>query len=715
MAFRPQKPSLLQIASGPLKGTAFECLEIEVQEQLSEPFTIVLKGQLLGKTLHFKELMGKPMGFVLALGREKRFFHGCLDSIEQLQVPLFPKTEPVFYRLVLSPLFALLRHTQDCRIFQEQSPLDIIKTLLRENNVLFKDRTTQCGKQQREFCVQYNESHFHFVSRLMEEYGISYYFTMTDSEHCLVLTDDVDGYQALRPSSYDYEPTRGEEPKLNRIIALHQSQRVVPQGVGLGDFFFETPDKKLYANRKGTHHAVPGQVYHYPGKYSNFNEGEALVKLRLQAEEFIETLLKGETSISGMSAGAKFQVKHHPDDALNKGYVAFRVVHRLTLHGQEKGASYFHAYTNEVTVFPDNIPHRPLQTTPKPRIYGTQTAVVTGKAGEEIWTEVYGRVKVKFHWDIRSKADETSSCWVRVSYPLASQGWGFLSTPRVGQEVVISYLDGDPDQPLVVGCVYNGTHKPPYLPNEPTKSTFKSNSSKGGEGFNELRFEDKKDAEEVYLHAQKHAVFVIEDSETKDIQTGSSTTTIHRGDRAVVLKGDDKPTQGKGDDSLTLVKGSRHVELQAKGSGKGNLSTTLHRGDVALLIKHGDQTTTLEAGNHELTLKKGNRTVRVHGDDHVTVTSGNVSIDVKGGDILVHTSGHETHKVGRNMKLSIGGNLDIQATGKIHMDAKMGIKLVGNAGGVNISGLTVGIQGTTTVNINAKALVGIKGAFVNIN
>jgi type VI secretion system secreted protein VgrG len=710
-----QKPTELQVASGPLKGTAFECLELEVEEQLSEPFVIVLKGRMLGKGLHFKELIGKPMGFVLTLGQEKRFFHGCLASIEQLQVPLFPKTEPVCYRLVLSPLFALLRHTQDCRIFQEMSPLDIIKKVLKENNVLLKDHTTQCGKQQRAFCVQYNESHFHFVSRLMEEYGVSYYFTMTGSEHCLVLTDDVDGYHALKPSSYAYEPMRGEHPKLNRIIALNQGQHVVPQGVGLGDFCFETPDKKLYTNQKGTHRAVPGQVYHYPGKYSVFNEGEALVKLRLQAEEFMGTLLKGETSISGLSAGAKFQVKDHPDAALNKGYIAFRVAHRLTLHAQENGAFPFHTYTNEVTVFPVNTPHRPLQTTPKPRIYGTQTAVVTGKAGEEIWTEAYGRIKVKFHWDIRNKADEHSSCWVRVSYPWASQGWGFLSTPRVGQEVVVSYLEGDPDQPLVVGCVYNGTHKPPYLPNEPTKSTFKSNSSKGGEGFNELRFEDKKDAEEVYLHAQKQATFVIEDSQTTDIQTGSATTTIHRGDRTVVLKGEDKPTQGKGDDTLTLVKGSRRVELQAKGSPKGNLSTTLHRGDLTLLIKQGDQAITLEAGNQALTLKKGNRTVQVHGDDHVTVTSGNVSIDVKGGDIFVNTSGNETHKVARNMKLSIGGNLDIQVTGKIQMDAKMGINLFGNAGGVKVSGLTVGIQGTTTVNISAQALVGIKGALVNIN
>lgn len=703
------------MASGPLANSDFECLEFEATEHLTQPFTITVLGRTLKKNLKFKDLLGKPMGFSVDHGGKKRFFHGCLESIEHTHLPLFPKSDHTYYRLTLVPKFGLLRYTSDCRIFQQQSPLDIIKSLLKEHDVHLKDHTTKGGKEKRDFCVQYNESHFHFAARLMETYGIAYYFTMTESDHVMVLTDDVSGYKALSPKTYDYAPFHAEKPALNRIVSLQERHQVVPQGMGLGDFSFEKPDQKLYVNQKGVSRAVPGQVYTYPGGYDAFDAGENVVRLRLQAAEFQETLMKGETTIPALFAGAKFTVKHHPESTLNRDYIALEVHHRLTLGGDIEQGTAAQTYGNTVKVFPDKVTYRPPLTTPKPRIHGTQTALVTGKEGEEIWTETYGRVKVKFHWDIRSKADDTSSCWIRVAYPMAGQAWGFVNTPRVGQEVVVSFLDGDPDQPLVVGCVYNGTHHPPYLPAEPTKSTFKSNSSKGGEGFNELRFEDKKGEEEIYLHAQKDAALVVVDSKTLDIQTGSFTTTIHRGDRVVTLKGDDKPTKGKGDDILTLTKGSRTVELQAKGSGKGNLTTTLDRGDVTLTLKQGDDTTTLKDGNQHLTLEKGNRTVKIHGDNHMTVSNGDWTVEVKGGNITLKATGNATHDIKGNMKLSIGGNLDVKATGKIHLDAKMGITASGHAGGIKLDGLNVALKGTTKVDINAGALATLKGALVKIN
>ena len=701
--------------SGPLSKTDFECVEVEAYETLSQPFTIHLLGRTFDKPLKPESLLGKPMGFGLDYGGVKRTFHGCLEAIEQVQVPLFPKTEHTYYRLTLVPRFGLLRYTSDCRIFQHLSPLDIIKNVLKENEVHLKDATTKSGKKQREFCVQYNESHFEFVSRLMEEEGIAYYFTMTGSDHQMILTDDVSGYKALSPKAYDYAPFHGQKPALNRIVSLQERHQVVPQGMALGDFSFEKPDQKLYVNRKGTLKAAPDQSYTYPGGYDAFEDGENVVRRRLQATEFQNTLVNGETTIPGLFSGAKFSAKHHPLSALNRDYVVFHVHHHLKVESDAETQTLTQTYGNTVTLFHDKVEYRPLQTTPKPRIHGTQTALVTGKQGEEIWTEQYGRVKVKFHWDIRAKPDDTSSCWIRVAYPMAGQGWGFVNTPRVGQEVVVSFLEGDPDRPLVVGCVYNATHNPPYVPQEPTKSTFKSNSSKGGEGFNELRFEDKKGEEEVYLHAQKDAAVVVEDSKTLDIQTGSLTTTIHRGDRVVLIKGDDKPTKGKGDDTLTLTKGSRTVELQAKGQGKGNLSTTLARGDVTTVITQGDDTTTLKDGNQHLTLQKGNRTVEIHGDNHMTVSNGHWTVEVKGGNITLKASGNATHDVKGNMDLSVGGNVAIKANGKIKLDAKMGVTVSGHAGGVNVEGLNVALKGTTKVDIKAGALATLKGALVKIN
>lgn len=718
-----QKTSLLKISSKPLENTEFDALELKGREGLSDPFSLTLIGRTFKGQIPFDSVIGKEIGLTLRLSENStRDFHGHVGAIEQLQTPLpFAKEssakEGHVYKIAIYPLFSLLKHTQDCRIFQNLSPLDIVTKVLKENNVIFTDKTKQYGKKKREFCVQYNESHFQFVSRLLEEEGIFYFFTHTSSEHRLILADDLDAFRMLsKPKEIIFEKAYNQEPFIDRMLEFKKFQQVIPQSLSLNAFHFETPDKVLYTKRSSASHALPGEVYRYPGRHTTSQEGEEMVKLHLQAEEFNGLLLRGTSTVPAFYAGAKFQLKKHPDPAMDASYVIFDMEHHFEWKESEgKEEQKEQSYRNEFVSFPASTPFRPLHKTPKPRIFGTQTAVVTGKSGEEIWTEEFGRIKVKFHWDIHGTSDENSSCWIRVSYPWASQGWGFLSTPRIGQEVVISYIDGNPDCPLVVGCVYNGLHKPPYPPSEATKSTFKSNSSKGGEGSNELRFEDKKGEEEVYLHAQKDQKIVVEDSKVTDINTGSCTTTIHRGDRKVTLSGDDKPTNGKGDDFLTLTKGSRTVELQAKGSGTGNITTTLHKGDDTLLIKNGSQSVILEKGNQGTSLRDGDRKVVIKGNDALSITSGNLSVSVSGGNISIETTGNETHKVQGNMKLTITGNLDINATGKVNITGNGGVKINGGMGGVAINGMTIKMSSVTNTDLQAGALMNIKGVLVNLN
>lgn len=725
MPFTLQKTSLLKVSSAPLEKAEFDPLELTGQETLSEPFAFTLTGRTFKGQLSFKDLISKEVGITLRLGENSsRAFHGHVGEIEQLETPI-PRAgekstpEGHVYKMVLYPLFGLLKHTQDCRIFQNMSAIDITTQLLKEHKIAFSDKTKQRGRKLRTFCVQYNESLFHFVSRLFEEEGIFYFFIHTSSGHQMILADDLDIFQAItNPKEVIFQRSYAQDPFVDHMLEFKKYQQVVPQTLSLNAFHFETPDKKLYTKRSGTS-PLASEVYEYPGRYTTIEEGEGLVKCRLEAEEFQGLLLKGASTVPAFYAGAKFQLKKHPDPAFDGAYVIFRIHHRFGWEEKqdpETGEKYEHrSYKNEGLFFPASVLFRPLAKTPKPKIFGTQTAIVTGKAGEEIWTDEFGRIKVKFPWDIRGKADETSSCWIRVVMPWAGHGWGAIVIPRIDQEVVISYENGNPDFPLVVGCVYNGLHKPPYLPTEATKSTFKSNSSKGGEGFNEWRFEDKKGEEEIYVHAQKDAKIVIEDSRSTDINTGSCTTIVHRGDRSVTLSGEDKPTQGKGDDRLTLVKGSRTVELQAKGSGKGNLSTTLHKGDETRVLKSGDQVVTLEEGDQLISLRKGDRVVSIKGDDTLRISRGNLSISVTSGNISIETTGNETHTVQGNLKLSVTGNIEISATGSVKISGTNGVKIDGNLGGITASGMTVKVSSTTNMDLSANALMNIKGLLVNLN
>lgn len=727
-----QKSSLLKVSSKPLEKVAFDSLELKGEETLSEPFSFTLIGRTFKGQLSFDDLIGQEIGLTLALGEQAtRHFHGHVGEIESLQTPIPPykeKSTPEghIYKIVLHPLFGLLQQTQDCRIFQNLSTLDIVKKILSEHKVIFSDKTKQYGKKIREFCVQYNESHFHFVSRLLEEEGIFYFFTYTASEHRMILADDLDIFQMISsPKEIIFERSFSHTPYLNHMLKFKKCQHVVPGGFGLNAFHYEKPETKLYTKVGGSKATLSGNIYEYPGLYTVREDGEKLVKTRLEAKEFNKLLWKGTSTVPALYAGAKCQLKNHPDPALNASYTVFSLQHHfgwrdaeektmpLTKDMQGKQKEQF--YQNDGVFFPALTSFRPLQKTPKPRILGTQTAVVTGKAGEEIWTEELGRIKVKFHWDIHGEPDEKSSCWIRVSTPWAGHGWGAFVTPRIGQEVVISYIEGNPDFPLVVGCVYNGAHHPPYPPTEATKSTFKSHSSKEGEGFNEWRFDDKKGEEEIYVHAQKDAKIVIEDSRTTDINTGSCTTTLHRGDRRVTLSGEDKPTNGQGDDYLTLTKGSRTVELQAKGNGKGNLTTTLHKGDEKRVIKEGDQAVILEKGDQQISLRKGDRSVSITGNDTLKISQGNLSVSVTRGNISIETTGNETHTVQGNMKLNVTGNMEINATGSVKISGMNGVKIDGSLGGLTASGMTVKVSSTTNMDLSANALMNIKGILVNLN
>ena len=372
-------------------------------------------------------------------------------------------------------------------------------------------------------------------------------------------------------------------------------------------------------------------------------------------------------------------LKDHPRADWNKKFNLYRVHHRIR---QDAGEGE-ELYESEFVAFPNTVPFRAPRVTPKPLIYSTQTAIVTTKSGEEIWCDEYGSIKVHFHWDQRGTKDEKSSCWIRVAQLWAGNKWGGVFTPRIGMEVVVTFLDGDPDRPLITGCVYNGKNANPYAKSEPTKSTIKSDTTKGGGGFNEFRYEDKKGSEQIFLHAQKDWDSEVEHSRTLLIKTGDDTSTIKKGQRKVTLNGEDT-----GHDTLTLDKGNRMVEL--KGSGTTN-TLSITNGDDIIKISKGNQKTTLDNGDQTINIT-GNRSATISKNDTLKVT-GNLDIQVT-GNINIKSSANITMEATGNLTMK-GAVVMIQAKGGATMD-----------GGPTalVKGATATLQGAGSAVVTAPAV-----------
>lgn len=498
-------------------------------EQISGLFQFRLEMVSEDDSIDFDAVVGKPVTVTLTLGDgTEHHLNGIVARFVQEETNL----RLTRYFADIHPWLWLLTKTSDCRIFQNKSTPEILEAIFSDQGFSDFRNDLKNTYDKREYCVQYNETAFNFVSRLMEEEGIFYHFEHAADKHTLVLGDDADAHKpcpGLEGKRVHFRQSLVDHTQDLAITRCLVEEQVVTGTFAHDDYNFETPNTDLKVESKSK--APKFRVYEYPGGFLKKDVGEKRADLRLDALEQSQKVIRGDGFVRAFVAGHKFDLKDHYRADVNQTYVLQSVSHAAT---QE-------SYTNSFTAFPANAPFRPPRLTAKPRIAGTQTAIVVGKAGEEIWTDKYGRVKVQFHWDQVGKNDENSSCWIRVDYGWAGKQWGGIFLPRIGQEVIVSYLEGDPDCPLITGAVYNSEQVVPYtLPAEQTKSTVKTNSSKGGGGFNEIRFEDKKDSEELYFHAQKDQNIVVENDRTKKIKH-NETNTIE-GTRESTITGDETNT-----------------------------------------------------------------------------------------------------------------------------------------------------------------------------
>lgn len=566
-------------------------------EAISTPFRFDLRMRSTQTALAASTIVGKNATVTLTgPSGTTRYFNGIVTRFAQVGAT----ATDGYYSAELAPRLWLLSLGRDRAIYQNLSAPDIIEQVLSSFNVVF-DAKIGGTYAVREYCVQFDESALQFITRLMEEEGIFYFFTFANGAHTMVLADSATAHAAGDVATLRFSGDSLMHAASERVSRFEMSTGLVAAEFISGDYDYQSANT-LSASSTAAANGATGIRYEFPGRYANASDGARAATVQLAAQQVDQQTGHAASACFALCAGTKVTLAGHGNSAFNVAYVVRRVEHRASND----------QYDNDFDVFPATVAFRPPRTTARPLVAGTHTAVVTGSSGEEIWTDSLGRIKVKFHWDRTSAADENASCWVRVAQASAGAGWGHLFLPRVGQEVVVSYIDGDPDRPLVTGSVYNGQMSPPVtLPGSQTQSVMRSRSSKNGSAGNEIRMEDKLNSEELYFHAQKDMNVEIENA---------LTTTVIGDDSHTVKKGNRTLTVSTGNETHT-VKGTRAVDVT------------------------GDETHTSHAAFSHTTT--GDYTLKVSGNLVIDVSG---SITLKAGTTLTAQSGTTlTNKAGTTL------------------------------------------------------------------
>ncbi len=554
-------------------------------EGMSQLFSFQLELLSENRRLRFEDILGQEISFGIAgteAGESPRCIHGIVTAFAQL-----PDTSRLSrYRAIVSPRLWTLTRKQNCRIFQHLSVPDILKEVLAGIDVVWE---LQGAHPVRDYCVQYRETDFNFVSRLMEEEGIFFFFRFTKDTHKLVLSDSKTSHQDMPgQSSLIYEEVSGGVRDEARITGWIKTQELSSGKCSMQDYNFENPKTNLLASQDILPSAMVGKVNHklklggndqfeiydYPGGYDSKGLGKDATKYAIEQIESAQFVIQGESNVPHLTPGFRFTLTKHPH--AEGSYIVTSITHSAFEGGfhsaDDIGRNH---YANSFNCIPYSLQYRPPQTAIKPRVWGCQTAVVVGPSGEEIYTDKYGRVKVQFHWDRDGRNNESSSCWIRVATHWAGRQWGQIHLPRIGQEVVVDFLEGDPDRPIIVGSVYNATNMPPYsLPENKTQSGVITESSQGGGGYNQIRFEDLAGMEEVLVHAQRDMNTTVENDRTLTIKN-NETIDVTR-NRTTSIGNNDKTSVG-GNQTLT-VQGDRDTKVFQNDSRTVQLDATTNIG-----------------------------------------------------------------------------------------------------------------------------------------
>lgn len=567
------------------------------------------------------DVLGKPMTVELATSPygDVRHFNGIVTRFSRTGW----KGGYASYEALLHPWLWLLTRASDCRIFQDLSVIDIVKQVCQSYGAVSLSESALTGDYPAlPYCVQYRETNFDFVCRLLEEAGIYFYFTHEAERHTMVLADayaahrTIPGYGGLKFA----RAARTGEWSEECVTSWTSAGEIVSSKVVLNDFDFEKAANSASGSLRASASVAAGfeqpayEMFDYPGKYTVQAAGNTSARARIESlHGQCEEIVAG-TNARGLYPGGLFTLVDHPSEDQNRDYLITAARYEVTGNDYASGDGGF-AFHCQVNAIGKEHPYRPRPIVPRPVVWGAQTAIVVGKAGEEIWTDKYGRVKVQFHWDRLGGRDENSSCWVRVAQGWAGKGWGALTVPRIGMEVVVSFLEGDPDRPLVTGCLYNSDAMPPYeLPEHQTRSTVKSRSTKEASGFNEMRFEDKKGHEEVYMHAERDFLRVVKNNDALKV----GFETADKGDQTIDIKNDQALTVGH--DQTVKIDGKQDVKVA---------TTIVIEAGTSIELKVGGSSIKIEAA--KITMKAPE--IEIAADANAKVKAG-AMMDIKAGAVL---------------------------------------------------------------------------------
>jgi type VI secretion system secreted protein VgrG len=617
----------------------------EGSESISNPFRFILRVLAGDTSVDIQSLLTKPVVLSILLDSNSRQIHGNINRMKLLE---FSHDGKAAYEIEMVPWFWFLNLFSDCRIFQYKSVIEIVQAVFSSRGFTdFAVRTTGTYNT-RDYCVQYRETDFNFVSRLLEEEGIFYFFEHTEDKHTLVLGDDSSAFVACPDQAVaNFALATGAVLKQSTVFTLEAEYQVRIGKTSQTDYDFTKPKSSLMSTLDGER---PGEVYDYPGNYTTKDDGDRYSRIRLEALEVGISTVRGGSNVAGFQCGYTFTLKEHINGDLNKAYLLVALEHQGHNTSYRAGEQDPYDYQNRFEAIPASVPYRPARRARRPVMDGPQTAVVVGKSGEEIWTDQYGRVKVQFFWDRVGTKDGNSSCWIRVAQGWAGKQWGFIALPRVGQEVVVSFLEGDPDRPLITGSVYNADQTVPYsLPDNQTQSTWKSMSSKGGDGFNEIRYEDKKGSEQIFIHGEKDMDMRIKNDRREWIGE----------DRHLVVVRDKLEKTGR-DSHLDLTRD--HIEKIGR--------------------------------DHNLTIS-GKEAISITGSHSLSVT----------GDVIEEFKGNHSSQVTQNLYLK---GMKVVIEGMMGLTINVGGSFITiNAGGVQIQGPMV------MINSGGSALSGSPGSLVS--
>ncbi len=643
--------------STPLGKDKISLLGFVAEEGMSQLYSISASMYTLANQIKLSDLVGKSVTIsVNSKYKDEtlRYFQGIVSHLETKGSGSVIRNKPVeytYYDAVIVPKAAFMANRKNCRIYQNKSVIDIASDLFSHHKVAFKDMT-KGSSPKYEFCVQYEETDLDFLCRLLQQEGIFFFFEHSKKEHILKLVNDVNSYVKCKDSEVMFNTRKGNHSSVTKWSG---GLTMVSGAFSQQGYDFKQPKESPKGNSVVS--TLPAQntyeVFDYVGESELNKRAKQTATMRLEALQKDMHKCAGTSDCSQFLVGKLFTFKDHEEKHIvGKTFLLTWIRTSVSSDGDE--------YTNHFECVPEKTPYRAVALHKKPLINGVQTAVVTGEKGDEILVDKYGRVKVQFHWDREGKNDSSSSCWIRISQNWAGNKWGAFFFPRVGQEVLVDFINGDPDQPIISGAVYNVDLMPPYdLPSKKTQSGIKSRSSKtgGADNFNELRFDDEKGKELFAVQAEKdYEILIKNDSSTKVMNNSTETVTKAQ----TVEIGETRTIKVKKDDALNV---------------DGACDTTIAK----------DYTLKLGAG----------QTVSVAKDDKLDVT-GSRSVSIT-----------QSHKLSAGTKLTITGGQEISlAAGAASITLKA-------SGEVAIKGTKVTLQGVE-VNISG-AKIAQKAAIIMLN